>query len=484
MEQACERGSRRAGQLTPGAIVWNSSAPGKMKRACPVLALALLLLVASTSPTAAQPQVTKVEPPSWWSGHTWNPVRVLVRGSALQGARVEVVGEGLTVGLVRVNAAGSYLFVDLHVDPAAVPGARQLRIATPSGTTEAPFDIAAPLSPEAGFQGFSTDDVIYLVMPDRFSGRRRGQQRPRRVARALRPRQGPLLPRRRLRRHRREASVSQRPGHHGALAEPVVRQRQPPQREGAVRQPPDHRLPRVRRRRFLRRRRALRRRWPTCARSSRPPTRLGIKVIQDQVANHTGPYHPWVADPPTPTWFNGTEAKHAANTWQTWTLQDPHASPQTRRETLDGWFIDILPDLNQQDDEVARYIIQNTLWWVGVLGLDGIRQDTWPYVPARVLAALDGGAQARVSAPHRRGRAVRRRSRHRVVLLGRRGPVRRHRHEGRFALRFPALLHNPPRVRGRQAAAGRRADARARSPVSRSRAPRRVPRQSRHARGS
>jgi glycosidase len=52
-----------------------------------------------------------------------------------------------------------------------------------------------------------------------------------------------------------------------------------------------------------------------------------------------------------------------------------------RRETLDGWFIDILPDLNQDDPDVARYIIQNTLWWIGMTGVDGIRQDTWPYVP-------------------------------------------------------------------------------------------------------
>ena len=52
-----------------------------------------------------------------------------------------------------------------------------------------------------------------------------------------------------------------------------------------------------------------------------------------------------------------------------------------RRNTLDGWFVNILPDLNQDDPEVARYIIQNTLWWVGISGMDGIRQDTWPYVP-------------------------------------------------------------------------------------------------------
>ena len=108
---------------------------------------------------------------------------------------------------------------------------------------------------------------------------------------------------------------------------------------------------------------------------------MGIKIILDMVANHTGPHHPWVNDSPTPTWFHGTAAKHLANTWQVWTLADPYSAPAMREATLDGWFIDILPDLNQSDPEVARYIIQNTLWWAGVSGLDGIRQDTWPYVP-------------------------------------------------------------------------------------------------------
>ena len=109
----------------------------------------------------------------------------------------------------------------------------------------------------------------------------------------------------------------------------------------------------------------------------------GLKVIQDQVANHTGPYHPWVADPPTPTWFHGTVERHPKNVWQTWTIPDPHATPDIQRETLDGWFIDILPDLNQDDPDVSRYLVQNALWWVGMTGLDAIRQDTLPYVPRR-----------------------------------------------------------------------------------------------------
>ncbi len=100
-----------------------------------------------------------------------------------------------------------------------------------------------------------------------------------------------------------------------------------------------------------------------------------------QVANHTGPYHPWVDDPPTPTWFNGTKAKHLKNVFQTWVLHDPRPVEDLKRETMEGWFLDFLPDLNQTDPEVARYLIQNTLWWIGTTGLDGIRMDTWQYVP-------------------------------------------------------------------------------------------------------
>jgi neopullulanase len=109
--------------------------------------------------------------------------------------------------------------------------------------------------------------------------------------------------------------------------------------------------------------------------------RAGIKIILDMVANHTGPYHAWVTDSPTSTWYHGTAANHLANTWQTWTLADPYATPAMREATLDGWFGGFLPDLNQSDPEVVRYINQNTLWWLGMSGIDGIRQDTWPYVP-------------------------------------------------------------------------------------------------------
>jgi glycosidase len=330
----------------------------------------------------AKPEVLKVEPPSFWPGHSINPVRLLVRGRTLGGAVVTAeAGSGLEVGLTSVNVGGTYLFVDVSIDQSAAPGRRRLRIATAGGIASLPFEVLAPLPPEGRFQGFSSDDVFYLAMPDRFANGDPANDDP--GARGL-------LDRKKARYY-----------HGGDFA-------------GLVK-----RLPYLKDLGVT----AL---WlnPWYDNANRLNEREtydgqaitdyhgygavdfyavdehlgdlaglkalvddahahGIKVVQDQVANHSGPYHPWVQDPPTPTWLNGSGARHLANTWQTWTLMDPYANAEVRKTTLDGWFIDILPDLNQDDPEVARYVIQNTLWWVGVSGLDGIRQDTLPYVPRR-----------------------------------------------------------------------------------------------------
>ncbi|HVO11110.1 MAG TPA: alpha-amylase family glycosyl hydrolase [Vicinamibacteria bacterium] len=346
-------------------------------------ALALLsLALAAPAALAAGAQVTKVEPPSWWPGHTINPVRLLVRGAGLGGAAVVSCGPGLTAGAVRVNDAGTYLFLDLTIAPDAKPGPRAIAIRTRAGTATIPFELLSPLPREGRFQGFSPDDVIYLVMPDRFADGDPANDDPA-VSQGLFDRARPRY-------------------YHGGDLQGVI----------------DH-LPYLKdlgvtalwlnpwydNVNHLNERETY---------DGKPITdyhgygavdyygveehfgdlatlrelvdeahAAGIKVIQDQVANHSGPYHPWVQDPPTPTWYYGTPQNHLANTWQTWTLQDPHATPATQKATLQGWFIDILPDLNQDDREVARYEIQNTLWWVGTTGLDGIRQDTLPYVHRR-----------------------------------------------------------------------------------------------------
>jgi neopullulanase len=96
-------------------------------------------------------------------------VRLLVRGRDLHGAVVTGAGPGLAAGPVTVNAAGTYLFVDVAIDPGAAPGPRSITIRTPGGEAGVPLELLAPLPREGRFRGFSPDDAMYLVMPDRFA---------------------------------------------------------------------------------------------------------------------------------------------------------------------------------------------------------------------------------------------------------------------------------------------------------------------------
>ena len=106
----------------------------------------------------------------------------------------------------------------------------------------------------------------------------------------------------------------------------------------------------------------------------------GMKLVIDLVPNHLGVLHPWMLDPPAPEWFHGTLgiiAPPSTNFISWWTRTRPR---QASSAITDGWFTDAMPDLNQENPLVSRYLIQNALWWVETANLDGIRLDTFPYV--------------------------------------------------------------------------------------------------------
>ncbi|HMI59196.1 MAG TPA: alpha-amylase family glycosyl hydrolase [Gemmatimonadaceae bacterium] len=350
--------------------------------------LALIVLSASLSFAstllAQAPEIEKVDPPSWWAGHSINPVRLLVRGTHLAGARATC--PHFTCATRRVSASATYAFVDVTVPKSLAAGKYPLTLRTAAGSASFDFTINAPLARADRFMGFDANDVIYLIMPDRFADGDTTNDDPA-VSRGL-------LDRKNLHRY-----------HGGDLA--GVQAKLPYLKELGV---TAIWLTPIFDNTNVLDQKEIYGGDPTTAyhgyhaidyyavdehfgnlddykRLVDAAHAQGIKVIMDLVANHTSAYHPWVADSPTPTWYNGTAAKHLANTWQTWTLADSLATPALKKATLDGWFIDILPDLNQNDPEVARYITQNTLWWVGVSGIDGIRQDTWPYVPRTFWSA-------------------------------------------------------------------------------------------------
>lgn len=346
-----------------------------------LLSCGALLFCGVASAAAQTPEVYKVEPPSWWIGSSLNPVRVLVRGKNLKGARVQPVGSGFgVIGPPKVNQNGSYLFMDVAILPNARPGGRTFKISNTDGSAEARWEILSRLNRLGSFQGFSPDDVMYLIMIDRFSDGDQGNNDPPK-SRGLYDRQNKyyyhggdlqgVIDRLPYLKDLGMTALWLTPWYdnYDRLNEIELKEGKPctgfhgynPQDFYSVEEHFGS--------------------LPKLQELVSAAHKLGIKIVQDEVVNHTGPYHPWVDDPPTPTWFNGTKQKHLANVFQTWTLHDPRPVGLLKKETMEGWFLDFLPDLNQNDPEVARYLLQNTLWWIAVTGTDGIRMDTWQYVP-------------------------------------------------------------------------------------------------------
>ena len=138
----------------------------------------------------------------------------------------------------------------------------------------------------------------------------------------------------------------------------------------------------------------------------------GLKVVMDMIFNHSGLEHPWISDMPSRDWLNiappsapegatnagkpglqGNEAPSGAvggafilTSYKLTPVKDPYASEVDLRETVDGWFVPTMPDLNQRNPHLMTYLIQNSKWWIETVGIDGIRMDTYPYADAQAMA--------------------------------------------------------------------------------------------------
>jgi glycosidase len=111
----------------------------------------------------------------------------------------------------------------------------------------------------------------------------------------------------------------------------------------------------------------------------------GMKVIMDMIFNHCGSNNYLFKDMPSKDWFN-FRANYVQTSYKTASVQDIHAADYERRIAVDGWFTEAMPDLNQSNRHVARYLIQSSIWWIEYAGLNGIRQDTHPYADFNMMS--------------------------------------------------------------------------------------------------
>jgi glycosidase len=326
---------------------------------------------------AQAPVIEKVEPPNWWANHTINPIRVLVRGRNFKYVdSVASKDKSLKISNVKTNGRDNYLFFDVTIPPDAKPGKYFFEAVSEDGKALIPFEILAPLDNKTNFQGINNEDVIYLIMTDRFADGDASNNNPKNAPQSANNRRNPRA-------------------WHGGDFQGVI-DKLPYLKElgvTAIWLTPWYDNPNQ----------ANECDKPWCPytnyhgyhaidyystedhfgtmqdlqRLIREAHRQNIKVIQDQVANHVGIQHVWAKNPPLDNWFS----QFSQNSFNNSVLLSPNASASERDNLLKGWFNEFLPDLNQSEPEVARYEIQNALWWIAMTGIDGIRQDTIQYMP-------------------------------------------------------------------------------------------------------
>ncbi|MGA9039779.1 MAG: alpha-amylase family glycosyl hydrolase [Terriglobales bacterium] len=319
----------------------------------------------------AAPHVEKIEPPNWWIGLP-DPM-VLLTGENLAGAHVSTTTPGVRVVRTLDGLSSHYLFVWLTISDEASAGIIRFDISVSDFHSEALLPLAqrdpSGLSPSSGsgFNGFSPDDVIYLIMPDRFDDGDASNNFPgsaaydRKVPRAYHG--GDLRGIEQRLPYLKELGITtiwitpiyqndDRSGrdYHGYGATDLYAV------EKHLGTLDDYRS------------------------LVKAAHAQGLKVLLDIVPNHVGPTNPWVDNPPTGRWFHGTRDQHLAEVTPFQLETDPHAAPELWRDAVEGWFANILPDMGTDDAITAQYLRQNALWWAETGALDGFRIDTFPYV--------------------------------------------------------------------------------------------------------
>ena len=335
------------------------------------IGFALVLTLSAAAQQASGPKITKVEPPNWWIGLP-NPM-IMFTGKNLEHARVSTSRPGIRIRSSQAGRNGHYLFAWLEISKSASFGQVPLTVTTHSGrqTVQWKLERRNPLGVNIrrnqGFNGFGPDDVIYLIMPDRFAD---GDPTNNFPASGTYDRSQPRA-------------------YHG----------------GDLRGIQDH-LP------YLKDL-GVTTIWITPIYNNDDDTgrdyhgygavdlykveehlgtladyqslvkaahEQGLKVILDIVPNHIGPTNPWAADPPTEHWLHGSLEHHLTADAEFQHLTDPHASERERRNIVEGWFVGVLPDMGTDDPITSRFLRQNALWWAETGALDGFRLDTFPYV--------------------------------------------------------------------------------------------------------
>lgn len=315
----------------------------------------------------AEIRVEKVEPPFWWVGMSNQNLQILIYGNEVSLASVEINYPGVEVRNVRKVENPNYLFIDLVVTKDAAAGEFPIKFKV--GNKLLPpyiYELKERNPGSSSRQGFNPSDVVYLLMPDRFANGNPDNDNVGGMKEGM-DRNNPD--------GRHGGDIKGISDHLDYLSDlgvtalwinPLVENDNPKYSYHGYAITDFYKIdPRF----------GSNQEYVDLINSCH---QKGLKVIMDVVFNHASIHHWLMEDLPDESWINQSPEFTKSN-FRASTIMDPYASEFDKIKMLTGWFDVHMADLNQGNELLKTYLIQNTIWWIEYSGIDGIRVDTQPY---------------------------------------------------------------------------------------------------------
>lgn len=310
--------------------------------------------------------IKKTAPEFWWAGMKNPELQILLYGEQISNADVTLTGKGVILKEVVKQENPNYLLLYLDLTEA---DAQTLTIRLKQGKklTEIPYELKARVRKGEDIKGFTAEDVLYLIMPDRFANGNQEND-------IIKGMKESTTDRNNL--YARHGGDLQGIANHltyisdlGATAIWLNPTQENDMKEGSYHgyAITDYYQ--------IDRRFGTNQEFKDLVKQAHSQ---GLKVVMDMIFNHCGNENYLFTDKPSKEWFNFS-SNYVQTSFKTASVMDIHASNYERRIATDGWFASVMPDFNQRNRHVARYLIQNSIWWIEYAGINGIRQDTHPY---------------------------------------------------------------------------------------------------------
>ena len=311
-------------------------------------------------------EIKKVAPSFWWAGMKNPELQILLYGENLALSDVSVSGEGIFLKETVRQDNPNYLLLYLDLSEAK---AQTFQILLKNGKKklQIPYELKSRVRRGEDVKGFTSEDVLYLIMPDRFANGNPENDvvdgmREKKVDRADA-----------FARHGGDIQgISSHLDYIADLGVTAIWLN--PTQENDMESGSYHGY-------AITDYYQIDRRFGSnedfCALVEKAHEK-NLEVVMDMIFNHCGSENYLFKDKPSKEWFN-YHSNYVQTSFKTASVMDIHASAFEKKIATDGWFTSVMPDFNQRNRHVARYLLQSSIWWIEYAGINGIRQDTHPY---------------------------------------------------------------------------------------------------------